>query len=57
VYAHEFARARHAEQTRARLDAAFGNALETTAGDRQRTSGAAEEPIPLNRAGSATGGG
>jgi integrase len=57
VYAHEFARGRHAEQTRARLDAAFGNALETTAGDRQRTSGAAEEPIPLIRAGSATGGG
>lgn len=37
VYAHEFAKARHAEQTRARLDAAFGNGLETGGGEPRAT--------------------
>jgi integrase len=38
VYADEFAAANHAERTRALLDAAVGNALETTGGGRSQQS-------------------
>ena len=38
VYADEFAAADHAERTRALLDAAVGNILETTGGEQRRTA-------------------
>jgi integrase len=36
IYAHLFDAARHAEQTRDRLEAAYGNLLETSGGERRR---------------------
>ena len=50
VYADEFAAAVHAERTRALLDAAVGNALETTGGGRwqQSTETPASKTAPLH---------
>ena len=43
VYAHLFDKARHAQRMRDELEAAYGNALETTGGDRRPTGDAGEE--------------
>jgi len=43
IYAHLFDKARHAQRMRDELEAAYGNALETTGGDRRPTGDAGEE--------------
>lgn len=56
VYGHLFDRAEHGERMRAGLEAAYGNALETTGGERRRTGDVVELSIPRNGAAATAGG-